>query len=150
MCLPSDRRYCRRVLPVDWWASRSPGHHYKGARHRFSLSKSHLSTFATSPVPHAEIRSLTDGANGLAMVLGARCEPSSRGGGGHKRLKARICDRSRTPESMQTTKSPLAGILAVPGSAPINRGSIGTPTRQLATVSSTTTEASGGQYAACC
>jgi len=150
MCLPSDRRYCRRVLPVDWGASRSPGHHYKGARHRFSLSKSHLSTFATSPVPQAIIRPLMDGANGLAMVLGARCEPSSRGGGGRKRLKARICDRSRTPESMQTTKSPLAGILAVPGSAPINRGSIGTPTRQLATVSSTTTKASGGQYATCC
>ena len=150
MCLPSDRRYCRRVLPVDWGASRSPGHHYKGARHRFSLSKSHLSTFATPPVPHAEIRSLTDGANGLALVLGARCEPSSGGGGGRKRLKARICDRSRTAELLQTTKSPPAGILAVPGPRPINRGSIGTPTRQLATVSSTTTEASGGQCAACC
>ena len=135
---------------MDWGASRSPGHHYKGARHRFSLSKSHLSTFATSPVPHAEIRSLTDGANGLAMVLGARCEPSSRGGGGRKRLKARICDRSRTAELLQTTKSPPAGILAVLGSGAINRGSIGTPIRQLATVRSTTTEASGGQCAACC
>ena len=135
---------------MDWGASRSPGHHNNGARHRFSLSKSHLSTFATSPVPQAIIRPLMDGANGLAMVLGVRCEPSSRGGGGRKRLKARICDRSRTPESMQATKSPLAGILAVPGSAPINRGSIGTPTRQLATVSSTTTKAFGGQYATCC
>ena len=75
---------------MDWGASRSPGHHYKGARHRFSLSKSHLSTFATSPVPHAEIRSLTDGANGLDMVLGGRWEPSSRGDGGPERLKATI------------------------------------------------------------
>ena len=139
-----------RVLPVDWPRSRSPRHHRKGARHRFFLSKFHSFTFATSPVPQAIIRPLMDGANGLAMVLGARCGPRSRGGGGRKRLKARICDRSRTAELLQTTKSPLAGILAVPGSAPINRGSIGTPTRQLATVSSTTTEASGGQYAPCC
>ena len=106
--------------------------------------------FAASPKPHAHFRSLAGGANGLAMVLGARCEPSSRGGGGPKRLKARICDRSRTAELLQTTKSPPAGILAVLGSGAINRGSIGTPTRQLATVSSTNTEASGGEYAACC
>ena len=75
---------------MDWPRSRSPRHHRKGARHRFFLSKFHSFTFATSPVPQALIRPLMDGANGLAMVLEARCEPSSRGDGGPERLKATI------------------------------------------------------------